>query len=334
MTFKLRRWVALCVLATLAACGGGGGGGDDAPSGVQVPQGTRSGTATAASNITEANYASFAGPLARAVLSAGDADVLGLSSTRNAPQARGERLGVQGQRWVRLALGALSAPREQTLATTTLPARCLSGSIRVTLDDADNNGKLSAGDSLSVVAVACVAEFGQPASTGALGLAINAIELDGNDNPTALDVTIAFSGFEEEGFGTLSGAMRLWFKDDATGGQRLRVSYSATAVSEPGNGLAYDFDITGASGSSGGSFDMNGNFVIGGAGYAMSSTTFAFNAGSHPATGSVTLRDFLGNTVTLRSRGDTFDIEFRPFGAPFPLIIPGLLWSAQRLGPG
>ena len=334
MTFKLRRWVALCVLATLAACGGGG---DDAPSGVQVPQGTRSGTATASSNITEANVASFAGPLARAVLRAGDADVLGISSTRDAPQARGERLGLQGQRWVRLALGALASSREQALATTTLPARCLSGSIRVTLDDADNNGKLSAGDSLSVVAAGCVAEFGQPASTGALGLAINAIELDSNDDPTALDVTIVFSGFEEEGFGTLSGAVRLWFKDDATGGQRLRVSYSATSVSESGNGLGYDFDITGATlnnGNSGGSFDMNGNFVIGGAGYAMSSTTFAFNAGSHPATGSVTLRDFLGNTVTLRSRGDTFDIEFRPFGAPFPLIIPGFLWSAQRLGPG
>jgi hypothetical protein len=235
---------------------------------------------------------------------------------------------------VRLALGAVPSSREQALVTTTLPARCLSGSIRVTLNDADNNGKLSAGDSLSVVAAGCVSEFGQPASTGSLSMTINAIELSSSDSPTALDVTIAFSGFEEQGFGTLSGAVRLWFKDDASGGQRLRVSYSATAVNELGDDLAYDFDITGTSGSSGGSFDMNGNFVIGGAGYAMTSTTFAFNAGSHPTTGSVTLRDFLGNTVTLRAHGDTFDIEFRLFGAPFPLIIPGFLWSAQRLGPG
>jgi hypothetical protein len=337
MTLNLRGWAALAVLAALAACGGGGRGSDDAPAGVQVPQGTRSGTATASSNITEANYASFAGPLARAVLVAGDADVPGLSSARDRPQARRERLAAQSQRWVRLTLGALPSSREQAMATTTLPARCLSGSIRVTLNDADNDRKLSAGDSLAVVAAGCVAEFGQPASTGSLGLTINAIELDNNDDPTALDVTITFSGFEEEGLGTLSGAVRLWFKDAASGGQRLRVSYSATAVSEPGTGLAYDFDITGATvgnGTSGGTFDMNGNFVIDGAGYAMTSTTFAFSAGSHPTTGSVTLRDFLGSTITLRARGDSFDIEFRPFGAPLPLIIPGFLWSAQRLGPG
>lgn len=333
MNFKLSGWAAPCLLVTLVACGGGGGG--EGPSGVQIPQGARGGTASASSNINEANYASFAGPLARAVMSAGGADVPGLSSGRDAPQSRADRLTLQGQRWTRLALGAV-ASREQALATTSLPARCLSGSIRVSLDDADNNGKLSAGDSLSIVVNACVAEFGQPASTGSLGLAINAIELDGRDDPTALDVTISFSGFEEEGFGTLSGAVRLWFKDDASGGQQLRVSYSATAVSERGDGLAYDFDISGGSGSSGdGAFDMNGTFVIGGAGYAMTSTTLRFNAGaSHPASGSVTLRDFLGNTVTLRARGDSFDLEFRPFGAPLPLIIPGFLWGAQRLGPG
>ena len=184
--------------------------------------------------------------------------------------------------------------------------------------------------------MACVSEPGQPASTGALALTINAIELDGNDDPTALDVTIRFSGFEEEGFGSLSGSVRLWFKDDGSGGERLRVSYSAAALTEQGDSLAYDFDITGGSGANGGgAFDMNGTFVIGGAGYAMSSTTFEFSAGSsQPSRGSVTLRDFLGNTVTLRARGDTFDLEFRPFGAPLPLIIPGLLWSAQRLGPG
>ena len=336
MTFNPRRWIAMSVLVTLAGCGGGGGSSSDnaPPTGVQVPQGTRSGASTASSNITATNYASFAGPLARAVLSAGDANVPGISGARDTPQSRGERLAVKGQRWVRLALGAATSSREHGLATTTLPARCLSGSIRVMLNDADNNGKLSAGDSLSVVAAGCVAEIGQPASTGSLGLTINAIELNGSDSPTALDVTIAFSGFEEQGFGTLSGAVRLWFKDDSSGGQRLRVSYSATAVSELGNGLAYDFDSSGESGASGGNFDMNGNFVIGGDGYAMSSTSFAFAAGSHPTTGSVTLRDFLGNTVTLRARGDTFDLEFRPFGAPFPLIIPGFLWSAQALGPG
>ena len=91
MTFNPQRWIALSFLVTLAACGGGSSGSSNnaPPTGVQVPQGTRSGAPTASSNITEANYASFAGPLARAVLSAGDADVPGLSSGRDAPQSRG-----------------------------------------------------------------------------------------------------------------------------------------------------------------------------------------------------------------------------------------------------
>ena len=82
---------------------------------------------------------------------------------------------------------------------------------------------------------------------------------------------------------------------------------------------------------SGGSFDLNGTIVIDGTGYPMTSTTLRFDVGSNRAEGSVTLRDFLGNKVTLRARGDTFDLEFRPFGSPFPLIIPGFLWSVFRL---
>jgi hypothetical protein len=326
---SILRGLGALILAALAACGGGGG--DNTPAGVQVPQGTRSGTATASSNVNEGNFRTFAGPLARAVISASDAKkVPGVSNGRDAPQARSERLALQGQRWTRLALANLSS-REQPLATTT--GRCpLGGLLTLRLDDNDSNGKLSAGDRVSVVTVACVSEAGQPASTGSLTLTINAIELDGNGDPTALDVTITFSGFAEDGFGSLSGSVRLWFKDDGSGGERLRLSYSAAAVTEQGDSVSYDFDITGANGAAGGgTFDMNGTFVIGGAGYAMTSTTFEFSGGSRPTTGSVTLTDFLGNTVTLRAHGDTFDLEFRLFGVPIPLIIPGLLWSAQRL---
>lgn len=87
----------------------------------------------------------------------------------------------------------------------------------------------------------------------------------------------------------------------------------------------------GESAESGGSFNLNGTIVIDGDSYAMSSTTLRFDVGSNQAEGSVTLRDFLGNKLTLRARGDTFDLEFRPFGSPFPLIIPGFLWSVFRL---
>jgi hypothetical protein len=333
MIFRGWAWAALGVLATLGACGGGGGG-DAAPSGVQIPQGTRSGTASAGAEINEGNVRSFAAPLARAVMSAGDSSLPGVAGGRDTPQARSQRMATQGQRWTRLVLANLSS-REQPLSTTTRPLRCpFGGGLTLTLIDDDNNAKLSAGDRLQVVTVACRSELGQPASTGSLALTINAIELDGNDDPTALDVTITFSGFEEDGFGTLSGSVRLWFKDDGSGGERLRLSYSAAAVTGQGDSVAYDFDITGNSAANGGdTVDLNGTFVLRNAGYAMTSTTLAFNAGSnHPASGSVTLTDFLGNKVTLRARSDdTFELEFRPRGLP-PLIIPGFfLWSDQLL---
>jgi hypothetical protein len=323
MIFRRWAWAAGCALAMLGACGGGGG--DAAPRGVQIPQGTRSGAASAGSEINEGNVRSFAGPLARAVMSAGDAkQVPGVSSGRDAPQARSAdntaRATLHGQRWVRLALANLSS-REQPLSTTTRPLRCpFGGGLTLTLIDDDNNAKLSAGDRLQVVTVGCRSELGQPASTGALA-------------PTALDVTITFSGFEEDGFGTLEGSVRLWFKDDGSGGERLRLSYSAAAVTEQGDRVAYDFDISGNSAANGGdTVDLNGTFVLRNAGYAMTSTTFAFNAGSNrPASGSVTLTDFLGNKVTLRVRGDDrFDLIFKPFGLP-EILIPGFLWGDQLL---
>jgi hypothetical protein len=332
MKNKLRRWAALSVLVMLIACGGGGG--DGGSNGVEIPQGTRSGTATSGSEINEGNVRGFAGPLARAVMSAGDPkSVPGVSSGRDAPQARSARATLHGQRWVRLALAHLSS-REQPLSTTTRPLRCpFGGGLTLTLIDDDNNAKLSAGDRLQVVTVGCQSELGQPASTGSLALTINAIELDGNDDPTALDVTITFSGFEEDGFGTLEGSVRLWFKDDGSGGERLRLSYRAAAVTGQGDSVAYDFDISGGSAANGGdTVDFNGTFVLRDAGYAMTSTTFAFNAGSNrPARGSVTLTDFLGNKVTLRARSDdTFDLVFKPLGLP-EIVIPGFLWNDQLL---
>jgi hypothetical protein len=333
MVFNLRALIALIALSALtllAACGGGGG--DDGPKGVQIPQGTRSGAATATSAITADNARDFAGPLARAVMSSGDPSLPSLSGGRDTPQARHQRLATQGQRWTRLALANLSS-REQPLATTTRPLSCpLGGGLTLTLNDDDNNGKFSVGDQIAIVTRACRSEPGQPPSNGSLALTINAVELDNDDDPTALDVTITFSGFEEEGFGTLSGSVRLWFKEDASGGEQLRLAYSANAVTGQGDRVAYDFDISSSSGANGGdSVNLNGTFFFRDAGYAMTSTTFAFSAGSNrPGSGSVTLTDFLGNKLTLRARNDAeFELEFDPLIGP-SITIP-FFWVDQLL---
>jgi hypothetical protein len=319
-------------LAALVACGGGGG--DDSPRGVEIPQGARSGAASENARVTEANARTLAAPLARAVMSAGSSEVPGVSSERASPQARAT---ASAQRWTLWALAQAApraADRARALAVSTTVLACpFGGSLTLTLDDDDDNRKLSRGDRISIVTVDCRSELGQPRSSGSLQLAINAVELDGNDDPTALDVTITFGGFEEDGFGTTNGTVRLWFKEDASGGETLRLSYSATAVTAQGSDVRYSFDITGGSSASGaGTADFNGSFTVDNDTFLMSSTTFSFAAGSNePASGSVTLTDFIGNKLTLRANGNgTFDIIIDLLGLP-RITLPGVLWRDQLL---
>lgn len=317
-------------LAALAACGGGGG---DEPTGVEVPVGVRSEAASASSDVNGANYQSFGGPLARAVMSAGEGgSVPGLSAGRESPQARA--LAQRGQRWARLALAGISG-REHALAAQSQTLACsYGGSMTVTFDDADNNQELSSGDSASFVFDSCVAEFGQPAANGSLGFRVNAIELDSQDEPTALDVTLTFSGFAESGFGSIAGTVRLWSRNEGTG-TRHRVRYNAAAITEQGVALAYDFDIYGVSSDFGGSFDLNGAFVIGGQTYALrGGNVFSYALGQAPGSGSVTLCDAGNDCVTLRATSHTtFNLEFLASGATTPVVVTGLTWDSQRLGP-
>jgi hypothetical protein len=322
--------LAAAAIATLAACGGGGG---DAPTGVEVPAGVRSESASTSSDVNGANYSSFAGPLARAVMGAGDGgSVPGLSVGRESPQSR--TLTQRGQRWARLVVANV-ATREQALTTQTETLNCpYGGSMTVTFNDADNNQKLSSGDSASFVFSACVAEFGQPAATGSLGFTVNAIELDAQDEPTALDVTLAFSGFSESGFGSIAGTVRLWSQDEGTGA-RYRVRYSSTAITEQGAGLAYNFDIYGVSSEVGGSFDLNGALVVGGQAYSLrGGDVFSYLVGQPPSSGSVRLCDAGNDCVTLRATSaTTFNLEFLANGATTPVVLTGLTWASQRLGP-
>ena len=100
----VQRWGCIPVLAlTLAACGGGGGGGS--PAAVVVPTAVRSGNASAGSDLTLANAGSFAGPMARAVMSSAEDSVPGVSGTRESPQSRTVRAALSS-RWVGFALAA------------------------------------------------------------------------------------------------------------------------------------------------------------------------------------------------------------------------------------
>jgi hypothetical protein len=325
----MNRWVAVPVLTlTLVACGGGGGGGSAA---VVVPSTVRSGTASAGSDVSAANAAGFAGVMARAVMSAADDSVPGVSAAREAPQSRTIGAALSG-RWLRFAVA--SAAREQALAVTSQTLACdFGGSVTVTVNDADGNQKLSGGDSASFMFDACIIEMGSPPVTGSLSFTVNAVELDANQQPTALDASLTLAGFTELGFGSLSGSFRIWYRPEG-GATRQRLSYLATSVVEPGQVLTYDHDVYGLYGSTGSSFDVNGALTVDGNGYAVSTpTVFSSAAGALPGSGVLTLRDAAGDAVILRARSaTTFDLEFQSVGAGTPTpVLTNQAWDSYRL---
>ena len=231
---SLRRGAGLAGLAGLAllaaACGGGGDRGSAA---VVVPTATRGGTASASSDLTLANAGGFAGVLARTVMGAADGGVPVLASSRESPQAR---LSAASGRTLRQAVraaarGAAGSGREAAQGITVETVACgLSGSFVVTVNDADDNQRLSRGDSASFVFTNCAFDAVTPAVNGNLGFVVNAVELDSQQEPTALDATITLSGFAEAGFGTLSGSFRIWYRDESVTSTRQRISYIDTAV--------------------------------------------------------------------------------------------------------
>jgi hypothetical protein len=333
---RLNPFVTLtaCTFA-LAACGGGGGGSDPT---VSVPTGARAGTASAGSDLSAANAAGFVGPLARIMISTADGNVPGVSGDRESPQAAGGRSAALRGTFGLAATSAARALRgsglEQALAVTTETLACpFGGSITVTVNDADNDNELSSGDSASVGFNACIAEQGLPAANGSLSFTVNAVELDANDEPTALDASLTLNGFVESGFGSMSGSFRVWFKQEGSG-LRQRVSYLATTVLESGQTLRYDFDTYGVLGASSGTFDVVGAVTIGGQTYTVTSDVFSHTLGLLPASGTVRLRDAAGDAVILRARSSTtFDLEFQANGAATATVLAtGLGWNNYRLG--
>ncbi len=331
---------ALLVLA-LAACGGGGG---ESSTSVSVPTGVRSGTASAGADLSVANAGAFAGALARVFLGAADGNTPGVSAGRETPQAL--QVKVSGTAPVSRGVVGLSARtaarvmaatvgREQPQAVSTQTLACpYGGSITATVNDADNNNKLSRGDSATLTFNACIADLGLPAASGSLSFTVNAVELDTAGEPTALDATLTLSGFVEAGLGSMSGSFRVWYKDESPTAARQRVSYQAVTVTEAGQTLRYDFDQYGVDGSSGGSFDLNGAVTIAGQTYTLTSDVFGYTAGQLPTSGTLRLRDAAGDSVILRVRSaTTFDLEFQANGAAAPTVIAvGLTWSTYRLG--
>lgn len=215
------------------------------------------------------------------------------------------------------------------------PESCdLTGTFAVTFNDADDNQQLSRGDSVSIVFTNCAFDATTPAINGSLSFVVNAVELNSQREPTALDATITLSGFAEAGFGTLSGSFRIWYRDDSATSTRQRISYIDAAMNEQGQPLVYNFDVYSVLGTSSASFDLSGELTVAGNTYVMvTGTTFSQTGSSMPGSGVVELRDAAGDRLIVRARSSTtFDLEFQAAGAATPTVLQaGLLWSSYRL---
>lgn len=341
LPFCLNLLPLACAAALLTACGGGGG--DPVPT-VVVPTGTRTVAASAGSDATAAGLSSLGGWVARAVLSAsgdGAFDVTG--QQRESPLSRSTGAVPSAPTHARLALAlarrALPAgaqrERPAAISTETLPCLNAGGSMTFTIDDADQSQTLTAADLITVVANNCVIDDSLPATNGRMALRINAVELDTNQVPVALDASATLTQFNVGGYGSFNGSMRLWSKPEGNR-ERARVSYQGASVTYAAGTAVFNFDVYGLGDAVSGSFDIQGGIGVGGQTYALATgSVLAGSTTNPPDTGVVSLRDAAGDAVRLTVRNASrFDLDFLPSGSSVPTAsLPGLLWS-DYLAPG
>lgn len=320
--------IALLAAAALTACGGGGGGGGSTPT-VEVPT-ARSGTASSGADMTVANFPARSTQSVDALLATVGGD-LALSQPFSADRAQAASLG----RWAarRGAAGIASTARKQALAVDSETFSCnVSGTLTVTVNDADNNNVPTAGDSASFSFTDCVSQAGAPAINGSFGLVFNALVLNSQQEPTAFDATVTMDALTVEGLGSLDGSARLWVVP-VTGGERSFVRYQLMASVTAGVTSVLDFDVDETVTTTRSTSRINGNLRLGSQTYAVVQVEPFDTTNGDPSSGQLRITDAQGDRLLITARGTLVDREFFLAGnassTPDAAII-GTPWSAFR----
>ena len=327
---KHLRLIPLVVPLALVACGGGGGSGT---AGVVIPEGVRDLPASTGSNISADNYASFATPAARLVLGASGSSLVGmLAAGRESPAALAgdARRGLLARA---LAQGAATLGRERPQATGTQTQACdVSGTMTVSADDADTNQRLSAGDSVFVSVNQCTFVAGDPPLNGTFSMFVNAVELDGNLDPTAIDTNGDFAGFTVGSVASLDGAFHLWYRQDSATSERMRLSFDRVNSTVAGQTARYNVDMVATASATGASYAIDGSIDLDGETYkVVQGPPFTVPAGSAlPSVGALDLKDAVGDTMRLEARaGNLAGVGFVPAGSGTPMVsLPDQPWSS------
>lgn len=320
------RFLGLCAFAAalvgLAACGGGGGGGGSAA--VTFPA-LRTGTASPGADITAQNADALSADVVRSVLAANR----GGAAVPVAGAGPGAVARV-------VALRAFAAARRempqavQPLGPDDLPD-CFGGQVSGSVNDADNNNRPTAGDSVTLVFNGCVLAPGTPGVSGSATTRFDQIELEAGDELRAAALTMTLTNLGAAGQPVINGTVNLWVRVEASGDVHLLLRFNQVTAQMGGatHVIDWDMDIRISASTLDGAVTLSGQVSVGGQRYAVAQRV-AFGASSsqgYPTQGTLRVSDAAGDrvdiTATVQGVGRTFGTSA---GVETPL--PTQPWSA------
>ena len=290
--------LSMGAILALTACGGGGGGAAPAAPLASVP-------------LTTTNYdATGRASAATLVDVQSSTSIESLTSVASADSAPAQNsLSVfQIGRMIAGLGSATLAGRETPAASSTVNRACsFGGTLSATGNDANDNQRLDAGDSLTANFSGCVMESGTPALSGGLDITVNGATYSGS-TLTALSITATFRSLSSGG-STLTGAADLTV--NASAGS---VAFHDTSSVRGGKTTVYNFTASVTTSGAQNVLAVSGPITIAGAGYTLSTPTPIVMGTVYPASGLLRVADSAGGRV---------DIVIRPADFDLDLYLPG-----------
>ncbi len=225
--------------------------------------------------------------------------------------------------WIGTAAARMSANagRERAAAVQTDTVDCpAGGTMTVTANDADDNNKLSAGDSVKFVANQCANDAQTPPMSGGFELGINAIELNSAGEPSALDASGRFVDLRTGTAASLDGAFRIWAKADASGNAALRLSLRDVTITQGSDTIVFNIDLRVATKPNMAAMAIDGGITVNGQTYSLVQVQpFTIGASGTPTGGSLRMTDAQGDAVLMRAGASgRVDYDFIPAGSSVP----------------
>jgi hypothetical protein len=298
----LKTKLGVCVLAAglLAGCGGGGG---DAEAVATVP-------------LSVANYETVALTVAASVVGSGNiisdafedtasADLAGSTTAQARALNSGRVANIARFSFNRLAVRQQGLERP-AVAWTEIEPCTLSGYLSIRINDADNDGYESVGDSVTVTANQCQVEAGEPAVNGSLGYRITDLRYDALGYFVAGAFEMSFTNFTSAGL-VLNGSASV-----SMNSAEFVISYKNLSTSYQGQTLIQNYTFR--ENAARGDIAIEGQYSINGSTYILS-TPAAIRLGSfYPNSGTLRITD---------GRGARVDMSISSTGFNADLYLPG-----------